>query len=198
MKILGINTSPRKGQTTRFALEKALESAREFGGDIQTEIIELGGMDIKCCTGCNRCSKALDCQVNDDFLSLLPKLTDEDVAGVIIGTPVYMGTMTGLCKDFLDRCVMLRRNGRIWQDKVGGVVAVGAARNGGQELTIQAVQAALMVQNMVIVSDGPGYCHFGATMWSGGPDGIENDEFGLKTVTALGTRVAQVAAKMNS
>ena len=88
-----------------------------------------------------------------------------------MATPVYMGSMTSQGKAFLDRCVSLRRNGFLLRNKVGGVIAVGGVRNGGQSLTIQAVQAALLVQDMVIVSDGRPTAHFGGTVWSGHPDG---------------------------
>jgi len=196
MKILAINGSPRRGKTTSFALKQALDAAREVRGDIQTDLIELGGLDIRHCVGCNRCREPLTCSQDDDFIRLLPKLTDPEVAGVIVGTPVYMGTMTGLCKNFLDRAIMLRRNKFAWQDVVGGVLAVGQSRNGGQELTIQAVQAALLVQNMIVVSDGPPFSHYGATLVSGVEGGIEKDENGIATARNLGRRVAELAAKL--
>jgi len=84
-----------------------------------------------------------------------------------VATPVYFGSMTSQCKAFLDRCVMFRRNGFLLRNKVGGVIAVGGVRNGGQELAIQAVQAAMLVQDMVLVSEGRPTSHYGATLWSG-------------------------------
>jgi len=197
MKILAINGSPRKGKATSFALSQALDAAKSVRGDIETELIELGGLDIRDCIGCNKCRKPLECPLDDDFMRLVPKLTDPEIAGVIVGTPVYMGTMTGLCKSFLDRAVMLRRNKFNWRDVVGGVVAVGQARNGGQELTIQAVQAALLVQDMVLVSDGPPFSHYGATLVSGVEGGIEKDEGGITTARNLGKRVAELAIRLN-
>lgn len=197
MKILAINGSPRKGMSTCFALKQALDAARSVSSEIETELIELGGLDIKHCTGCNRCKEPLTCIHDDDFMKLLPRLTQPDIGGVIIGTPVYMGVMTGLLKNFLDRAVMLRRAKFLWQDVVAGTLAVGQARNGGQELTNQAVQHTLLVQNMVLVSDGPEFCHYGATLSSGLPGGIENDEFGLTTARNLGKRVAELALKLH-
>jgi len=47
MKILGINCSPRKGKTTFYALEQCLEVARKEQAGLETEIIELGKMDIQ-------------------------------------------------------------------------------------------------------------------------------------------------------
>ena len=123
---------------------------------------------------------------------MIPILNDEKVAGIIIGTPVYLGTMTSQCKAFLDRSVVFRRNGFVFRNKVGAVLAVGGVRNGGQELTIQAVQAALMCHDMVCVSDGHDTCHFGATLFSGDPNGLEADAFGLQTAQNMGRRVAQM------
>lgn len=197
IKILGINGSPRVGQTTSFALKVALESAKSVSSDIETELIELGNLEIRDCIGCNKCRQPLTCTHDDDFMRLIPKLTEPSVAGIIIGTPVYMGSMTGLCKTFLDRAIMFRRNKFAWTDVVGGVLAVGNSRNGGQELVIQAVQAALLVQNMVIVGDGPPYCHYGATLVSGVEGGIEKDELGLTTARNLGKRVAELALKLH-
>jgi multimeric flavodoxin WrbA len=132
------------------------------------------------------------CKQEDDFNSLISVLNDRELAGIIIGTPVYLGTMTSQCKAFLDRCVMFRRNGFIFR----GVLAVGGVRNGGQELTIQAVQAAMLCQDMICVGDGISTAHFGAALWSSRPDGIESDEIGLETARNLGRRLAQVAAKI--
>jgi len=196
MKIIAINCSPRKGQATQKSLEICLDAARDESNNIRTDIIELAGLDIRGCLACGSCEKQLKCKQQDDFNSLISVLNDEELAGIIIGTPVYLGTMTSQCKAFLDRCVMFRRNGFIFRNKVGGVLAVGGVRNGGQELTIQAVQAAMLCQDMICVGDGISTAHFGAALWSGGPDGIERDETGLETARNLGRRLARVAARM--
>jgi len=196
MKILGICCSPRKGQSTFRAMEMCLEAARTQDSAVTTQLIELAGLDIRPCQACGQCKGQLSCPIEDDFASLIPTLADPDVAGMIVGTPVYFGTMTAQCKAFIDRCVMFRRNGWFFRDRVGGVLAVGGVRNGGQELTIQAVQAALQCHDMVCVSDGRPTAHFGATVFSGVDGGAERDDFGLQTARNLGRRVAEVAVKM--
>lgn len=198
MKILAINTSPRAGKTTAFALEKSLDAVRDTSIELDTELMELGGLDIRYCTGCNACKSMLSCRLDDDFNSLIERLADDEIKGIIIGTPVYLGSMTGLCKSFLDRSCMMRRNGYLWQDKVCGVLATGGARNGGQELTIQAVHAAFLVQNAIIVSDGEPTCHFGGTVWTGAEGSVESDDWGLATACGLGRRVAQTVLRMNT
>lgn len=193
MKILGISCSPRKGQTTYKAVSVCLEAARETNSSIETELIELAGLDIRPCVACGHCKKGLKCSIKDDFSSLIPALADENIGGMIIGTPVYFGSITAQCKALLDRCVMFRRNGWIFHNRVAGVVAVGGVRNGGQELAIQAVQAACLCQDMICVSDGRETAHFGAALWSGGEGGIEKDAIGLETTRNLGTRIGQLA-----
>ena len=198
MKIVGINCSPRKGQTTQKSLEVCLNAAREESSNIRTDIIELAGLDIHGCLDCDYCRKQLKCKQEDDFNSLISALNDKELAGIVIGTPIYLGSMTSQCKAFLDRSVMFRRNGFIFRNKVGGVLAVGGVRNGGQELTIRAVQVAMLCHDMICVGDGMNTAHFGAALWSGGPGGIEKDETGLETAKNLGRRLAQIAAKIGT
>ena len=191
MKILGINCSPRKGKTTFYALEECMKAARETQPEVETEIIELGDMDIHGCCGCGLCKKELTCSINDDFKKLISKLKASEVKGLIIGTPVYMGTITSQCKAFLDRTVIFRRNGILFRHRVGGVLAVGGKRNGGQELSIQAVHAAMLCHDMLVVSDGMDTSHFGGTLYSGGDGGIKEDKEGLTMARNLGKRIVE-------
>jgi len=197
MKIIGINCSPRKGQTTQKSLEACFKAVRNESGDIKTDIIEIADLAVRGCLGCDYCKKQLKCKQEDDFNSLIPVLSDEEVAGIIIATPVYLGTMTSQCKAFLDRTVVLARNGSLLRNKVGGVLAVGGVRNGGQELTIQAVQAAMFCHDMVCVGGGTKAAHFGAALVSNEQKGIECDEIGLETARDIGRRVAGLAMLLN-
>jgi multimeric flavodoxin WrbA len=197
MKVVGISCSPRKGKSTFYALETCLQVAKEAASGVETILVELSEMKINGCIACGKCMKVLECSQEDDFVKMIPILSDSELAALVIATPVYFGSMTSQCKAFLDRCVMFRRNGFLLRNKVGGVIAVGGVRNGGQELAIQAVQAAMLVQDMVVVSEGRPTSHYGATLWSGHPYGIEKDAFGLETAQNLGKRVAEVAVRMH-
>ena len=173
-----------------------LKAVEEANKSIDTELIELADLDIHPCIACGHCKNGLKCRIKDDFSSLIPVLADKDIGGMVIGTPVYFGSMTAQCKALLDRCVMFRRNDWIFRNRIGGVLAVGGVRNGGQELTIQAVQAAMLCQDMICVSDGRDTSHFGAALWSGGHGGIDNDTIGLETARNLGSRMAQLAWRL--
>ncbi len=198
MKIIGISCSPRKGQSTRYALDNCLKAITEKFPDVETDVIDLAERKVGSCIACGVCMKKLECSQEDDFNKIIPSLSGPAPAGMIVATPVYLGGMSGQCKAFLDRCVMFRRNGFLFRNMVGGVIAVGGFRNGGQEITTQQVHAAMLVQDMIVVGDGSPGAHFGGTAWSGHPDGIKADAVGLQTVQNLGCRVAELALRLNS
>jgi len=192
LQILGINCSPRAGKTTAAALQVALDAAAEVGPQIGMRLIELAGMNIGVFDPDNPAA------AQGGFKDLIPVLSDAKVAGIIIGTPVYFSGMSSLCKAFLDHCMVFRRNQFALSGKVAGVIAVGGARNGGQELAIQDVQAALLCQEMLVVGDGKPTVHTGATLWNPGNDDISGDEFGLATARNLGRRVAEVVLRVTA
>ena len=88
--------------------------------------------------------------------------------------------------------MVLRQDGFKLRNKVAGVVAVGGTRNGGQELTVQSIEAALMCQDMVVVGTGKPAGRAGATLWNV-EESIDADTFGKDTARSLGQRVAEVA-----
>lgn len=189
IRILGVSCSPRKGKTTSAGLQVCLDAAKAVSPVITTELIELAGRNIGVYDPVD--PKA----VQGGFADLIPVLSSPDVAAIVVGTPVYFGNMSSLCKAFLDHCMVFRQQNFALSGKVGGVVAVGAGRNGGQELTLQSVQASLMGQNMIVVGDGRPTSHFGATLINTNDD-ISKDEFGMGTAKNLGRHIAEVALRL--
>ncbi len=176
-----------------LSLQVCLDAAEKVDPRIDVELIDLAGMKID---GSLAAGLPLEPGQKDDFGQLVPKLSDPKVAGIIVGTPVYFGNMTSLCKAFLDRCMTFRKNKLALSNKVAGVLAVGGVRNGGQEITIQSVLAALLCHEMIIVGDGRPTAHIGATVWNNGKTPVTEDEFGMATAKNLGRRVAEVALKI--
>ena len=193
VRIVAVSCSPRKGQSTAKALQVCLDAAREVSPRIEIELIELAGLRIN---GNVAAGVPLEPGERDDFPTLVPKLRDPKVRGIIIGTPVYSGNMSSLCKAFLDRCIVLYQPDYVLSNKVAGVVAVGGTRNGGQEATIQSVQMSLFCQEMIVVGNGRPSSRLGATVWSGIDGGVLKDDFGMTTTKALGRHVAAVALQM--
>lgn len=197
MKIIGISASARKNKSTQFLLEQCLNeskaTAETLGKSIEVELINLAPLHVNPCIACGKCQKGVLCSQDDDFQPLISKLADPEVVGIIMASPVYMGSMSAQAKAFIDRTVLFRRNGFMFKNKLGGVIAVGGSRNGGQELTIQAVHAAMMIHDMIIVGDGD---HFGGAAWGNHPDGYEGDAVGIATARNLGRRMSEVACMM--
>jgi len=191
VRILGISCSPRKGKTTSQAVRVALDAAKAVSPNVEIELVELAGMKFDAAVAAGQPSVFGS---EDQFDSIAAKVRDASVAGIIIGTPVYFGCMSALCKAFIDRCIALRKDFAL-ADKVLGVVAVGGNRNGGQELTIDAVQQCLMAQEMIVVGDGRPTAHRGGTVVNS-KDDISTDETGVATCKNVGRRVAEVALKV--
>jgi multimeric flavodoxin WrbA len=103
MKIIGICGSPRRGNTEWMLT--ALGAALEKSG-AEVEILLLRKMNIKMCLGCLYCEKGGklrkgNCVIKDDMASVYPKLLAADA--IVLATPGYMGLLSGLLKNFLDR-----------------------------------------------------------------------------------------------
>jgi multimeric flavodoxin WrbA len=88
----------------------------------------------------------------------------------------------------MDRTVLFRTAGRFeLSGKVGAGIACGGFRNGGQELTLQAMHTYFLQQDMLAIADGPRYSHSGAAVVGRAAE----DEIGLRTVENLARRVAR-------
>ena len=110
---------------------------------------------------------------------------------LIVGSPVYFGTMSAEAKTFFDNWLL--KYG-VWQDKkmrnkVGGAFATGGGVSNGKEITMISILGAMLMNQMIVVSGGGA---FGASATTG-PDSPGIDDKELAEARALGTRVADVA-----
>jgi len=190
IKIVGVSCSPRKGKTTATAVNVALEAAKTVNSRIETQLLDLGGMEISGWTG--GATPGEGQQVKDDFDLLLPMLNDPVPNGLIIGSPSYFRSMSSLCKAFLEHLAVLRKPKLLLADVPVGALAVGAYRNGGQELVIEQIQTAMLCHEVIVVGGKPP-AHQGATLWNAYNDDIMKDEFGIESAKKLGMRVAEAA-----
>ncbi|HRY52220.1 MAG TPA: flavodoxin family protein [Candidatus Paceibacterota bacterium] len=185
VKIIGVSCSSRKGMTTAKAVQAALDAAQGADPRITVELIDLGGLSI---------AGYSPQPPQDDFTAILPKLQDPALGGLIIGSPAYFRGMSALCKAFIERCAPLREPKMLLANKPVGVVAVGAFRNGGQEMTIEQIQAAMLCFGMIVVG-GNAPAFQGATVLST-KDDISADTLGLDTAKKLGAHMAEMALKL--
>ena len=104
VKAIGVNGSPRKKWNTATLLERALEGARSQGA--KTELVHLYDLNYKGCISCFACKKKTGksygkCAVKDGLTPLLKKVSAANI--VILGSPIYFGTVTGEMRSFLER-----------------------------------------------------------------------------------------------
>ncbi|MFO7974329.1 MAG: flavodoxin family protein [Candidatus Hydrogenedentota bacterium] len=192
-KLVAVSTSLREGKTTAAGLTVCLEAARAQNSALETELIELAGLSIPPQLAAGMPLKEGE---TDDFPAIAEKLRDPAVVGLIVGSPVYFNSMSAICKAFIERCMTFRKAGFELRNKVFGALAVGGARNGGQELVVSSIQDAFFGQDVIIVGDGKPSGRIGATLWNRN-DSIAEDEFGIKTAQGVGRRVAEVAGMIN-
>ena len=104
MKVIAVNGSPRKKWNTAMLLEKALEGASSQGA--KTELIHLYELNFTGCVSCFACKtiggKSYGrCGAKDGLTPILEKV--EKVDALILGSPIYFGTVTGEMKSFMER-----------------------------------------------------------------------------------------------
>jgi multimeric flavodoxin WrbA len=104
MKIMAFNGSPRKKHNTATLLQKALEGAASRGAN--TELINLYDLFYKGCISCFACKtrggKSYGrCAVEDDLTAIFREVEKADA--IILGSPIYYGTVSGEMKSFMER-----------------------------------------------------------------------------------------------
>ena len=131
------------------------------------------------------------------LLKRVGKVTADDLFSadaVIVGSPVYWSNMSGEVKTFFDN----------WQfkfgvfpefkmkNKIGAAFATGGQVSSGKEVTMLTILAAMLGNQMVVVSGGGA---FGASATTEGDShGVDHKE--LADAKELGRRVAEIAVTM--
>jgi multimeric flavodoxin WrbA len=193
MLILGLSGSPRSEGNTDFLVHQALAIAETVGAT--TEFISLGRARLGPCVACDVCKKTGNCPIDDDMPEILAKIRQAD--GMIIGSPVYFGSMSAQTKMFIDRTRPLRTHFEL-VDKVGGAISVGGARNGGQELVIRQLHDFFLIHGALVISDGERTSHFGGIAVGQKKGDAEPDSIGITTVENLARNMVRVIRKIRS
>jgi NAD(P)H dehydrogenase (quinone) len=112
---------------------------------------------------------------------------------VIVGSPVYVGNMSGEVKTFFDnwgRKFGLGTGTGKMRNKVGAAFATGGGISSGKEITMLTILGAMLIHQMIVISGGGG---FGASATTG-PDSPGIDAKEIAEARDLGKRVAEVTA----
>lgn len=102
MRIAAVCGSHREESNTNKLVRIVAEAA-----GCECDFIELGGLNIKPCTGCAACMMNEGaCPIDDDMQAVYEKLLAAD--GFIIGGPTYFMDINGAVKDFIDRTMAVK------------------------------------------------------------------------------------------
>ncbi|KYK35019.1 MAG: flavodoxin family protein [Theionarchaea archaeon] len=193
LRVFGISGSPRIGSTD-YVIKSALQYVEEKYS-VQTEYFSCHKKDLNFCIHCDYCVRKKEGCVFKDDMELVYKAM-EWADALIIGTPVYQGTLSGQTKVLLDRCrALVAKNPSFFKNKVGAAIAVGGDRIGGQELALQAVLNFYIISEMIPVGGGSFGANLGATFWSKDKkaEGVKEDQEGLKTLYKTIDRLIRTA-----
>ena len=160
---------------------------------VETELVELGGLEIHGCRACRKCSvrKNRRCSQENDMGNVcIEKMDAAD--GILLGSPTYVADVSPEIKALMDRaCLVSKANGGMFRHKVGaGVVAV---RRAGAMHAFDALNHFFLISEMIVP---------GSSYWNIGigrePGDVEKDEEGIQTMKALGQNMAWLLRKIHA
>ncbi len=190
MKVVAFNGSPRKEGNTRDAISIVLGELNAEG--IETELIQLGGADIRGCKACMKCFELKNrlCIQKDDLNGFVEKMIGAD--GIIIGSPTYFANVSTEVKALIDRAgLVARANDMMLKRKVGAAV-VAVRRAGGTDV-YSAINYFFGINSMIIP---------GSIYWNLGigrnPGELMKDEEGTATFRSLGENTAWLLKKLSA
>ncbi|MBQ3132803.1 MAG: flavodoxin family protein [Clostridia bacterium] len=173
-----INGSSRQNGNTAVALAE-LERVFAKNG-IETETVQVGGMEIRGGLACGFCFKNGRCAI-DDIVNreLAPKL--EACDGLVVASPVYYAAPNGTLVALLDRLFYSTPFDKTM--KVGAAVAV--ARRGGCSSTFDQLNKYFTIAGMPVASS-----QYWNSVHGRKPGEAAEDAEGLQTMRTLGENMS--------
>lgn len=177
MKVLLINGSPHAQGCTYTALKEAADTLNLEG--IETEILQVGHLNIRGCIACRKCKTDGKCVFDDLVNETMPIFKECD--GLIIGSPVYYASANGTLISFLDR--LFYSSGFDKTMKVGASVV--SCRRAGNTATFDELNKYFTISGMPIVSS----CYWNM-VHGNNADEVKQDLEGLQTMRVLARNMA--------
>lgn len=176
-QVLLINGSPNAKGCTYTALREVADALEREG--LTTEIVHVGGRDIRGCIGCRKCKQQGKCVFDDLVNEVAPKF--ESCEGIVIGSPVYFASANGTLVSFIDRLFYSVSCDKSM--KVGA--AVVSCRRGGASATFDELNKYFTISGMPVASSQYWNSVHGYT-----PDDVRQDVEGLQVMRVLGRNMA--------
>ncbi len=188
MQALGIVGSHRKHGNTEILVRHCLDAMAEEG--LATELVALAGKDIRPCKVCLHCREHVgECSIKDDLAPIYAKMVEADV--IIVGSPVYFGSATGLVKCFLERAGWMSLPHKPFTGKVGGPLVV--ARRAGKNFTFAELLHWFHIMQVI---------NPGSTYWNDAfgrdPGEVSQDEEGMACAWNFGKNCASLIKKIKA
>ena len=178
-KILLINGSPHVKGCTATTLGVVADTLEQNG--IETEIIHVGHKDIRGCISCYKCKELRKCVFDKDMVNeVAEKFKEAD--GIVIGSPVYFGAVSGTMTSFLNR-LFFSLPAEVKRMKVGA--AVVSARRAGTTATFDQLNKYFLHGEMPIASS-----RYWNIVHGNSSNEVMKDEEGLQTMRVLGRNMA--------
>ena len=178
MHVLLINGSPHEKGCTFTALSEVSGQLNKHG--IDTEILWIGNRPIRGCIDCRSCWGKGQCVFTDDLVNeCIQKIQEAD--GVVIGSPVYFGGITGTLKCLLDRVFYDAK--RLFSYKPAA--AVVTCRRGGAGSAFEQLNKYFMISSMPVVSS-----QYWNSVHGDKPDEVKADLEGMQTLRLVGDNMA--------
>lgn len=183
MNVVAFNGSPRKDGNTFQALSLVAKELEREG--IDTEIVQVGHLNIRGCSACGQCAKLKNerCVLPDDGVNdLIRKMKGAN--GILLGSPVYYSAMAGTMKAFLDRAFYVAgANNAMLRHKVGAGIA--AVRRSGGLPTFNQLNNFMLISEMIVPASNYWNVIHGAR-----PGEALQDEEGMQIMRVLGRNMA--------
>lgn len=183
MRVLLFNGSPRLNGNTMAMLRLAGAEMESEG--IACEYIQLGGLPLRGCMACGGCRKESPprCAMDSDPVNgWIDRIAQAD--GLLIGSPVYFGSVSSAVKSFIDRVgyVVRSRPEALRRKPAAAVVSV---RRAGALTTFDTINHFFSIAEMVVV----GSSYWNMTL-SRDLEDWKKDEEGIATMKTLGQNMA--------
>ena len=172
MKVLLINGSPKANGNTSIALGEMVKIFKEEG--IETELIQVGNLNIRGCVACGKCADDGGCAIDDIVNEVAKKF--EACDGLVVGSPVYYAGANATLTALLARLFYSTRFDK--RMKVGASVVV--ARRGGLSSTFDELNKFFTISGMPIASS-----QYWNSVHGAAPGQATEDAEGLQTMRTL-------------
>ncbi|NLX15068.1 MAG: flavodoxin family protein [Phycisphaerales bacterium] len=189
MLVLSVNGSPRRHGNTCQMLDRVCRILAKAGAHIDE--LHLEERELSPCGACMLCAEKQDGKCHgrvDDGNEIIARSQAADV--ILLGSPVYFGSLTPLIKAYMDRVGFVGRvNGNFLARKIGA--AVVPARRAGKLFTFAELNMWFLINGMIV----PGSSYW--TVGQGREEGeIQQDAEALQTLDLLADNIKWLATKL--